>query len=453
LAKSNNVSPARLAAFEVLKEVEGGAFSSVALAAAEPELQLLDRALCHELVLGVLRWQLQLDALIEHYSQRNVASLDPPVLRALRLGLYQLRFLSRVPASAAVNESVNLVARARLSSARAFVNAVLRRAAREPDYSPSAGVSDPLERVALDTSHPLWLIKRWARAFGLEQTDAFARANNGTPPVAIRVVAPAREENAVLDKLRSAGATITASKIAKDAWRVSGATAKVRELVQAGEIYIQDEASQLVAETVHAQPGDRVLDLCAAPGGKTTLIAHSTPQAAVVASDISARRLVTVASNVTLHRLQNVDVIVADAAKTLPFSTGEFDRVLVDAPCSGTGTLRHNPEIRWRLTPKDIADLSRQQLRFLLNAAHVIRPGGLLVYSTCSVEPEENEGAVRHFLEAHEHFRQITISVDSELLTESGAARTWPQRDGTDGFFIAAFKQTGLTEFTKGVDY
>lgn len=441
--KSNKVSPARLAAFAVLNAVEGGSFSSVALTEAEPELDPLDRALCHELVLGVLRWQLQLDALIEHYSNRKVASLDPPVRRALRIGLYQLRFLSRVPASAAVNEAVNLVARARLSSARAFVNAVLRRAAREPDYSPAASVSNPLERIALETSHPLWLIERWVSAFGIEKTEAFARANNEPPPIGIRVVARAHEENIVLDKLRGAGATLTPSTIAKHAWRVSGATAKVRELVQSGEIYIQDEASQLVAEIVNAQPGDRVLDLCSAPGGKTTLIARNACEASVLAMDISARRLTTLASTSALHQLQNIKLLVADAGRELPLTAARFDRVLVDAPCSGTGTLRHNPEIRWRLTAQDIVDLSRQQVDFLLNAANVVRPGGLLVYSTCSVEPEENEDVVRRFLASHEQFRKIGISVGSELLTESGAARTWPQRDGTDGFFIAAFQQTG----------
>jgi 16S rRNA (cytosine967-C5)-methyltransferase len=441
LAKANEVSAARQAAFEVLNQVEGGTFSSVALAAKEPELQPLDRALCHELVMGVLRWQLQLDATIEHYAKRNVASLDVPVLLSLRLGLYQLRFLTRIPPSAAVNESVSIVARARLSSARAFVNAVLRRAVREPDYSPSLNASSPLERIVLETSHPLWLIERWIRAFGFEQTEIFARANNETPPVAIRVVSSSREEGDVLGKLRAAGAKIEPSKIAKHAWRVSGATGEVRKLVQSGEIYIQDEASQLVAETVDAQAGDRILDLCAAPGGKTTLIAHRDSHASVIAMDISARRLATVASTFASHSLQNVQLMVADAGKKLPFISPDFDRVLVDAPCSGTGTLRHNPEIRWRLQPDDIENLSHQQLTFLLNAASVVKPGGVLVYSTCSVEPEENEQVVRDFLNERQDFGQLVVPTHQSLVTESGAARTWPHRDGTDGFFVAMFQR------------
>lgn len=441
MAKSNTVSPARLAAFAALKQVEDGTFSSFALSAADPELSPLDRALCHELVMGVLRWQLQLDAIIEHFAKRKIQTLDPPVLLALRLGVYQLRFLSRVPASAAVNESVNLVGRARLSSARSFVNAVLRSVAREPDYSPSANISDSLERLAVEASHPSWLLKRWAAAFGIEHAELFARTNNETPPVAMRVVTSMADENSVLDELRSAGAVVTSSDIAKHAWRVSGATAKLRELVQRGEVYIQDEASQLVGEVLNARPGDRVLDLCAAPGGKTTLIAdRASDGASIVAMDISPRRLTTVAQTIELHRLNSIRLMVADADGTLPFLDKSFDRVLLDAPCSGTGTLRHNPEIRWRLTEDDIIRLAAQQTRFLQNASAVLKPGGVLVYSTCSVEPEENEGAVKDFLAANRQYQQIPVPVKPELLVAEGAARTWPHRDGTDGFFVTALE-------------
>ena len=392
--------------------------------------------------MGVLRWQLQLDAIIEHFAKRKIQTLDPPVLLALRLGVYQLRFLSRVPPSAAVNESVNLVGRARLSSARSFVNAVLRSVAREPDYSPAANSSDSVERLAVETSHPQWLLERWVAAFGIEHAELFARSNNETPPVAMRVVSSLADEDSVLDELRSAGAVVSSSDIAKHAWRVSGATAKLRELVQRGEIYIQDEASQLVAEVLNAQGGDRVLDLCAAPGGKTTLIAdRANDGASVVAMDISPRRLTTVAHAVELHRLKSIRLMVADADGTLPFHCGSFDRVLLDAPCSGTGTLRHNPEIRWRLTEDDIRRLAEQQTRFLQNASLVVKPGGLLVYSTCSVEPDENEKVVASFLATNNQFRQINIPTKRSLLLEDGAARTWPQRDGTDGFFIAALER------------
>ena len=437
---TSKISSARIAAFDALKEIDEGKFSSVVLAEKEPQLSPLDRALCHELVLGVLRWQLQLDKIIEHFARRRIDSIDPPVRRALRLGLYQLRFLSRVPPSAAVNESVNLVARARLSSARPFVNALLRRVTREPDYSPSANISDPLERIAIETSHPRWLIERWSSAFETEHAESFARANNETPMIAIRVVASVAEES-VLDQLRSAGAVLSRSEIAAAAWRVSGAMTKLRELAQLGAIYIQDEASQLVAEVVNVQPGDRVLDVCAAPGGKTTLMAERAERGLVFAMDFSERRLSRITETAELHRLNNVALMTADANVALPITTESFDRVLVDAPCSGTGTLRHNPEIRWRLTNDDINQLANQQLRFLVNASVAVKRGGVLVYSTCSVEPEENERVVEHFLSMINQFEQKPVTVNERLLMPDGSARTWPHRDGTDGFFIAAFRR------------
>jgi 16S rRNA (cytosine967-C5)-methyltransferase len=426
LAKpSKEITPARLAAFNILKQVESGAFSSVLLAAEEPHLQPVDRALCHELVLGVLRWQLRLDRIIEHFSGRDVESLDLPVRIALRLGLYQLRYLSRIPASAAVNESVSLVRAARLSSATALVNAVLRRATRETEFDPAAEVSDALEKIAIQTSHPVWLIDRWATAFGAEHAESFATANNLMPPTAFRVVANRAEQSAVLSKLNTA----ESSDIVNGAWRVSGATSLLRELAAAGEIYLQDEASQLVAQELEVKRGERVLDLCAAPGGKTTLMAdRSGDSALIVAADISATRLATVVYTMQLHELTSIKPAILDAAESLPFAEGSFDRVLVDAPCSGTGTLRRNPEIRWRLTPVDIVKLAEQQKQILRRAVEMVKPGGRLVYSTCSVEREENEEVIEEILIPDERFRLLKTT------------RTWPQREGCDGFFISIFE-------------
>ncbi|HEU4794849.1 MAG TPA: 16S rRNA (cytosine(967)-C(5))-methyltransferase RsmB, partial [Pyrinomonadaceae bacterium] len=379
MGKSRQISPARRVAFEILREVEAGAFSSILLAADRPELNAPDRALTHELVLGVLRWQLWLDKLIEHYAKRSVDSLDLAVRLALRLGLYQVRFLTRIPESAAVNESVNLVYGARLSSAAAFVNAVLRRAIRESEYDPASDVSDSFAKLAVETSHPRWLIERWANAFGLEEAEAFARANNRVPPVAFRIVD--RNFTDVLNQITE----ITPSTVAENAWRVSGATSLVRELAAEGRIYLQDEASQLVAQTLDIQPNERVLDLCAAPGGKTTLMAlRARGSVLIVASDRSEKRLQTVVSTSALHQLNSIKFLVLDAAQHLPFADKTFDRILLDAPCSGTGTLRRNPEIRWRISEADIQALATQQKLFLKQAARVLKPGGQLVYSTCS---------------------------------------------------------------------
>jgi 16S rRNA (cytosine967-C5)-methyltransferase len=444
LVKSNSVSPARLNAFEILRRVAEGAYASVLLASSEDELEPLDRALCHELVLGVLRRQLWLDRLIEHYANRKVEGLDESVRIALRLGLYQLRFLSRVPASAVVNESVNLTHVARLRSAGSLVNAVLRRATREPEIDPTNNIHDPLERLSVATSHPSWLLERWRKALGAAEGEAFARANNDPAPVAFRVVRSRAKEAEVCERLRAAGAELVPSGIAAGAWRISGAGRLLGELAAAGEVYVQDEASQLVALMLDAHPGQRVLDLCAAPGSKTTQIADLSEDAAVViAADLHEHRLRTLASSAQLQGLRSIHGVALDGLHPLPFPEGSFDRVLVDAPCSGTGTLRRNPEIRWRISPADIQDLAGRQIQLLCNAARVVRPGGRLVYSTCSVESDENEDVVQSFLENNENFGLLDLPVDDRLRTSLGAARTWPHREGTDGFFVCAFERKG----------
>jgi 16S rRNA (cytosine967-C5)-methyltransferase len=436
LAKFKEVSQARLAAFNILQQVEAGAFSSVLLAAEEPKLSPADRSLCHELVLGVLRWQLFLDKIVEHCSKRRIESLDSAVRIALRLGLYQLRFLTRIPASAAVNESVSLVRAARLSSATTFVNAVLRRAIREAEYDPAAGVSDPLERIALQTSHPVWLIERWAKSFGITEAESFAQANNVVPPTAFRVVRMRANQEEVLSRLNAAGATLEPSQVADEAWRVSGATPVLRELTAAGQIYLQDEASQLVAQMVDVKSGERVLDLCAAPGGKTTLIAdRAGDDTMIIAADRSAVRMETVIVTSKLHELKAIKPVLLDAAEQLPFQSGAFNKVLVDAPCSGTGTLRRNPEIRWRLSPADIYAFAEKQKQILSQAANAVKPGGRLVYSTCSVEREEDEEVIQEFLARDNRFRILDN------------LRTWPQRQGCDGFFITVCERDRITGF------
>jgi len=403
-----------------------------------------DRALCYELVLGVLRRQLWLDHLIEHYAGREPSRLDAPVRRALRLGLYQLRFLTRVPPSAVVNEAVNLAYRSRVSSAAGFINAVLRRAIKEPQYDPAQILTDPLERLSVETSHPRWLIERWTKAFGWDATAEFAHANNETPGVAFRVVAARAKGRDVLEELRAAAEELSPSEIAQGAWRISGAGALLRKLSQEGLIYIQDEASQLVAEVLDARAHARVLDVCAAPGSKTTHIADRAESLKViVAGDLYEHRLRAVLESAGKQGARSVRCVAYDATQALPFAEGSFDRVLVDAPCTGTGTLRRNPEIRWRISARDILDLSLRQRAILQSASRMLRPdGGRLVYSTCSVEPEENEAVVASFLEEEgAAFRQVSVPVPERLLSAAGAARTWPQRDRADGFFIAAFER------------
>lgn len=438
---TTTASPARRVAFEILRRVEeGSAFASVLLTARAEDLLSPDLGLCHELVMGVLRRRLWLDHLIAHLAGRDPERLDLAVRVALWLGLYQLRFLSRVPASAAVNESVKLVRAARIRSADGLVNAVLRRATREPEYDPVEVLTDPLERIAVATSHPRWLIERWAEILGSGEAAAFAQANNATPPLAFRVVHRREVETEVVRTIRAAGATVTASLVTPGAWRVAGSTKIVRKLAREGIIYVQDEGSQLVAHLLGAKERERILDVCAAPGSKSTHIADLTNnQALIVSGDIHAHRLKTLSSIAANQRLSSIHPINVDGLRDLPFTDSSFDRVLVDAPCTGTGTMRHNPEIRWRISVADIADLSARQLRILLNASRMVKPGGRLVYATCSVEPEENEHVVRTFLEESQGFAPAVLSVSQALLSGSGTVRIWPHRDDTDGFFMAAF--------------
>jgi 16S rRNA (cytosine967-C5)-methyltransferase len=444
--KRRTVSPARRAALEILLKVEQEtAYSSALLAALDPAMRSDDRALCHELVLGVLRRQLWLDRAIEHFADRKIDDLDLPVKLALRLGMYQLRFLSRIPPSAAVNESVDLVRSARISSASGLVNAVLRRATREPDYDPAEGVADGDEKTAIETSHPEWLIRTWANAFGFKEAVALAHANNEPAPIAFRLTRQslAIEEGAerIVSQLEAAGAKLTPSTIVPNSWRVQGAANVLRELASDGLIYLQDEASQLVAHLLNAQPNERILDVCAAPGSKTTLIATLAPEARIIAGDLHEHRLRTLRELAARQGIKDIQLIVYDATQPLPFAEEAFDRVLVDAPCSGTGTLRSNPEIRWRVTESDVQELSQKQNQILANASAVVKDGGHLVYSTCSLEPEENEKVVERFLLEHEDFGGAVPDVPPEMQTETGAIRTWPHRDNTDGFFIKSFER------------
>jgi 16S rRNA (cytosine967-C5)-methyltransferase len=454
------ISPARRAAFDILRRVdEEAAFSSVLLARTDDYVSAKDRGLCHELVLGVLRRLLWLDRSIEYFASRKIESLDLSVIIALRLGLYQLRFLSRIPAPAAINESVNLVKAARVKSAASFVNAVLRRATREPNHEPTTGIDDPVEKLSIETSHPRWLIERWKDQFGFEESAAIARSNNQPATTALRLTAKAiGDRERIIAELKSAG--LVESTVAPGAWRVSGddereevgrdagvpqarmpALQLLRTLANEGVIYFQDEASQLVAHLVGATECERVLDVCAAPGSKSTLVAALARQSRIVSCDLYEHRMRTMKNLAAQQEANNIEFVVHDAMQSLPFRQGSFDRVLVDAPCTGTGTLRHNPEIRWRLKASNIAELAEKQKRILDNASKMVRDGGLLLYSTCSLETDENESITNEFLAEHPDFEVARLQSETRSSDENGAVRTWPHRDDTDGFFAIGFRR------------
>jgi 16S rRNA (cytosine967-C5)-methyltransferase len=441
--KPKPVSPARVEALKILLRVERDGSYSTALLAAD-RMQALspeDRRLAHELVLGVLRWRGELDYLINRTAERPAEKLDLPVRIALWIGLYQIRHLARVPEHAAVNESVALVKDSKYWRAAPLVNAALRTALRDRPDAPDERVRDPLNRIAIGLSHPRWLVARWVDRFGEDETRALAGTNNEHPPVAFRINALRAPSVArTLEELASAGVEVRESALAPGAYVVtSGTLSPELRPVSRGWIYLQDEASQLVARIVGAKSGERILDVGAAPGGKSTQMASAMGNAGtVVAVDLHPARLATLAATCSRLATRIVHPVAADASVPLPFSEGaRFDRVLLDAPCSGTGTLRRNPEIRWRLAAEDLPRFADLQRALLERAAERVSPGGRLVYATCSLEPEENEAVVEAFLGDNSAFRLDETAVPADVRSPSGYLRTFPHRHGSDGFFAA----------------
>jgi len=443
------ISPARQTAYQILRRVESGRSFAVDLLqspriSALPEM---DRHLATELVMGVLRWRGELDFWIERLSGRPLKYFDPEVRTILHLGIYQIRFLERIPKSAVVNDAVELTKSARKRSAAGLVNAVLRKCA-PPASRPQAGRRGAPDAEAMESalrSLPAWLRERWAEHFGPAGLKALAWASNVIPLTTLRLHTWGRRRDEVQRRLAEEGIRTRLGRYSHQALVVECGNVQASQVVSQSRIVVQDEASQLVAALVAAAPAERVLDLCAAPGTKTGQLAYALGQGTLVACDLSARRLRTMARllrpqvppNVRLH------LVRLDAASKLPFGC-KFDRILLDVPCSGTGTLARNPEIKWRLQPRDLVRLSGMQEKMLRNALGVLAPGGRLVYATCSLEPEENEHVVEKALRESTEFRLLTRTELSHefpaltpLLDARGYFRTRPDLHSLDGFFAA----------------
>jgi len=424
------VSPARAAAFDVLHRIESeGAFSSILLPIFEERLSERDRGLCHEIVLGVLRRRLYLDAIIDALA--GCRRLDTEVRVSLRIGLFQMIFLDRVPSHSAINESVELIVRARKSSARAFVNAILRRYQRE---EVPLTFSDDLDRISIETSHPRWLVERWSRQFGHDAAVRICEANNCQPPIAFRVLDPS-----VLESLRDEE-LVTPSVFSTDAYSTPRSAPAILTAAAEGRIYLQETGSQVIGDYIAGVAGKNVIDVCAAPGGKTLIIAER-PRGLVVAGDRSdARvRLLRDTCNRFLRRI--VSIVQYDAEIALPFRRRSLDVVFVDAPCTGTGTIAHNPEIRYSVTEERIAEASRKQLRILENASELVSEGGRLVYSTCSLERDENEHVCDVFIKDRDEFETVTPGLPPAFITGEGNARMMPHLHKMDGYFVAEFRR------------
>lgn len=497
------VSRARRAAFFALMRVEtADAWSDEALDAAfartahtgSAEQLDADRRLATEIVMGVLRWRGKLDAQLREHIGRDLAGLDPAVRTALRMGLYQILFLTRTPPFAVVHDAVELVKQtSETTHAAGFVNAILReilrrrgiddsqlapvrRILKKPAPPPvptkrirqKTIITPPPARTTASTildreaelSHPAWLLSHWARALGEARATCIAAANNLPAPTFVWLNPLRQDPQLTRAALETAGLTLKpVAGLNEEAWEVTdGNLSALGPFIADGTVYVQDAGSQRVARWLGVQPGQRVLDMCAAPGGKTAqLAAMMHNEGTITALDQHAHRVAAMESNLARLGVRIARCYTADATaatlvsladhrrsrKKLPFSLfpDSFDAVLVDAPCSGTGTLRRHPEIKWRLTLRKLAEFAGLQTKLLWNAARVVKPGGVLLYAVCSLEAREGEEVLRTFLKHHRHFEIAPPPDAGDALTSEGFLRLWPDQDGTDGFFAARLRR------------
>jgi 16S rRNA (cytosine967-C5)-methyltransferase len=443
------ISPARVAAFDILLRVEReDSYATELLHSSRYEnLSAADHGLATELVMGVLRWRSLLDKQIAERSSQKLNRLDPEVLTTLRLAAYQLLFLDRVPERAAVHESVELVKRARKRSAVPFTNAILRRFAgvtRAHDDASALAHAETAAELAASSAHPVWLVERWTQELGFEAAKQICTYDQRIPETAIAV-----SDATIAGELRSHGIQLSPGHLLASAYRVVAGDLTSTRPFREGRVMILDEASQLVSLLVGK--GSNILDCCAAPGGKTRTLAARNPDASIVAMDLHPHRARMMRKLVTAT---NVQVITADA-RHFP-TNAVFDRILADVPCSGTGTLARNPEIKWRLKLQDLADLQARQLAILQSAMQRVSTSGRLVYSTCSLETEENSAVVEKAMSVDHSFRVLDCRVELERLRSQGELR-WEQIDSLtngpylrtipgvhpcDGFFAAILQKS-----------
>jgi 16S rRNA (cytosine967-C5)-methyltransferase len=446
------ISPARVAAYEILVAVSAGHDLPAAIAAARTGLRdERDRALASEIATGVQRWRAALDHLIAAFAKRPIDRLDPEIVEILRLSAYQLLHLTRVPASAVVDDGANLVRRAGKRSAVGFVNAVLRALSRArtslplPQRPTNPGDREAaLAYLSIALSHPRWLVARWYERYGLDATEAWLQFNNQPAPVTLRVNRLRVTPEEVLAKLTSEDVDVRPARFAPDGFIVERGHPLRSGGRDAGWFVVQDEASQLVTLLAGTTPGTRVLDACASPGGKTTAIAAAMEdRGLLVACDVRDRRMTLLRHTVAASGASHVRLVQADLLKPLPFRA-RFDCVFVDAPCSGLGTLRRDPDIRWRRREDDLPLLAAAELTMMQRAAEMVAPGGRLVYATCSSEPEENVGVVDAFLVTTPGFvplsaRDAHPQIPSAVVDARGHLCTVPHVHGLEAFFGAAF--------------
>jgi 16S rRNA (cytosine967-C5)-methyltransferase len=434
---AGGVTEARFVAAEICGDLRAGELLDPAFERRAARLDARDRRWTRELVYGMLRRRAWLDAVLGDRVRGGIARLDADLADLLRLGAYQLLFMGSVPAYAGIAQTVELAKRRHGLGASKLANAVLRRIDRERPGLRVELPSDTVEALALEHSHPAWLVARWVGRWGADETRRLLAANNHEAPIVARPYNVAREQLEAM--LEDAGIRVADAPLVDDAIELQSVSS-LTELgaFRQGLFHVQDPASTLVTEYAAVETGVHVADLCAAPGGKS--IELSRRAARVYSSDVSEVRLRRVAENLRRLELSQIVPYVADARAP---AIRAVDAVLVDVPCTGTGTFRRHPDARWRLKPSDLAVMSALQRAILRSAASVVRPGGLLVYSTCSLEPEENDEQIDAFLGEHADWQlePPPPGVVPPAVLDSGRLRVLPQRHGADGAFAARMRR------------
>lgn len=433
-----DVTDARIAAADTLADLRAGLLLDAAFDRRASALDARDRRWTQELVWGMLRKRGWIDHLLAPRVRGGIARLDGDLADLLRLGVYQLFEMGSVPPYAAIAQTVELAKQRHGLGASKLVNAVLRRLDRERETLAPALPADPVEALAVEQSHPRWLVARWIARWGAEETRALLEANNREAPLIVRPWGVVREQLEAM--LEASGVAVTEAPLVGDSLQLGpGTLLTALGAFQQGHCFVQDPAATLVTMYAAIPEGSRVADLCAAPGGKAVELARTARE--VIAADVSEARLQRVQETVDRLELEHVSPVVVDAREAA--SLGTFDAVLVDAPCTGTGTFRRHPDARWRLRTSDLAVMAATQRAILRAAAEAVAPGGLLVYSTCSLEPEENDAQVEAFLADHPGW---TLEPPPEgavpaTVLDAGRLRVLPQRHGADGAFAARLRR------------
>ncbi len=426
------IAPARRAAVDALAEIDGGSLDmgSAIARVRQPLSDDRDRALLLEIVTGTLRMQAALDYQLGTRVSRPLAKLDAAVLRILRMSAFQLIYLSRLPGSAIIHDAVELTRRAGKSSAAGLTNAVLRAVSRDRE-SLSWPPREPLiDHLSIVHSHPRWLVERWIERYGADATEKWLQFNNQPAPMCLAVNPTITTRDRLAKELAEAGIVTRPTARAAQGLEVVSGRALNTDAFRDGHFVVQDEASQLIAELAAVSAGDRVLDLCASPGGKTLALAAAVgPSGTVVAMDVRPNRVQLLMRTIDRCGVTNVEVVHGPSDAPLPFEAEEFSMVLVDAPCSGLGTVRRDPDIKWRRSVEDLAGFASTQRDLLARSAKLVRRGGTLIYSTCSSEPEENDDVVSRFVLEHSGF------------IAERRHQTLPFSDGLEAFFGAVLRR------------